>query len=67
MFATCKRKGSVKSNGHETACDHRLANMERSITIILEASRQEKILEKGAASRIEGLQGACFARLIRAR
>jgi hypothetical protein len=67
MSAIYKRKGSVESNGHKTACDHRLANIERSITIVPEASRQEKILKKGAASRIGGMREAYFARLICAR
>jgi hypothetical protein len=64
MSTTCKRKELVKSNGHKTACDYYLVNIERSITIVLEASRQEKILKKGAASCIGGMREACFARLI---
>jgi hypothetical protein len=67
MFAICKRNRSVKSNGYKTACDYRLVNIKRSITIVRKQVDKEKILKKGAASRIEGMQEACFARLICAR
>jgi hypothetical protein len=40
------------------------ASMGRALIVVLKASRQGKILKKGAASRIEGIQEACFARLI---
>jgi hypothetical protein len=43
------------------------ASMGRALIVVPEASRQGKILKKGAASRIEGMREACFARLICAR
>jgi hypothetical protein len=55
MFTIYKRRESVKSNRHKIACDYYLVNIERSIIIVLEVSRQEKILKKGAASYIESI------------
>jgi hypothetical protein len=67
MFAIYKRNRLVKSNGYKKACDYRLVNIKRSITIVRKQVDKEKILEKGAASRIEGVREACFACLIYAR
>jgi hypothetical protein len=46
IFAICKRNRLVKSKGYKTAYDYRLANIERSITIVSEVSRQRKSLRK---------------------
>jgi hypothetical protein len=64
MFTIYKRRELVKSNRHKIACDYYLVNIERSIIIVLEVSRQEKILKKGAASYIESIIGTYFAHLI---